>query len=169
MELLKGMFILEKYSLILYNIFSRYKSHLGIEVGNTDVLVHVKVLTGRRYTFSQQGRITLKKQFADLQSHYPLQTVVRNLSTYDQYNSTYIDISTLFAPGALCFMLGHPHYGAVGEVLDDPVSLEKGRVKIQLTSVQEPNLTHLKQLELETSSKYMSLFVVCSRLCNYIG
>lgn len=126
-------------------------------------------MTGRKYTFSQHGRITLKKQFAELPSHYPLQTVVRNLNVYDQYNSIYHDIASIFPPGASCFMLGHPHYGAMGIILEDPTSLEKGRVKIQLTFVEEPNLTHLKQLEMEASSKYMSLFVACSRLCNYFS
>lgn len=147
--------------------FCRYKSNLGIDIGRTECLLHVKEMTGRKYTFSQHGRITLQKQFAELQSHYPLQTVVRDLHVYDQYGSTYHDIAQIFPPGASCFMLGHPHYGAMGEILEDPASLEKGRVKIQLRFIEEPNLDHLKQLELEASSKYMSLFIACSKLCNY--
>lgn len=146
--------------------FRSYKSRLGIEVGKTEVLVHVKVMTGRKYVFTPHGRATLEKQFATVQSNYPLQTIVKDIAVHDHYHSTFQDISTVFPPGSSCFMLGHPHYGAMGEILQDQDCLQKGRVRIQLTSIEEPNLEEIKQLEEEAHSKYMSLFVACSKLCN---
>lgn len=66
-------------------------------------------------------------------------------------------------------MLGNPHYGALGEVLDDQDCFQKGRVKIQSTAGEEPNLAIIKQLENSENSKYMTLFVACSKLCNYLN
>lgn len=134
-------------------------------MGETEILVHVQVMTGRKYVFTQHGRATLEKQYATVQSHYPLQAVVKNISVHDQYHSTYQDISTVFPPGATCFLLAHPHYGAMGEVMDTPDCLEKGRVKFQLTAVEEPNLVEIRHLEYNVNSKYMPLFVACSKLC----
>lgn len=151
--------------LFLYS-FHSYISRFGIEIGETEVLVHVKVMTGRKYVFTAHGRATLEKQFATVQSHYPIQTIVEDISAYDQYHSTFQDISTIFPAGTSCFMLGHPHYGAMGEILQDQECLQKGRVKVQLQLIEEPNLAEIKQLEAETDSKYMSLFVACSKLCN---
>lgn len=158
----------ECFQILYINHFSvcSYRNRLGIEVGKTEMLIHVRVMTGRKYVFTANGRVSLEKQFATVQSQYPLQTIIKDIAVHDQYHSLFQDISSVFPAGASCFMLSHPHYGAMGEVLHDPECLQKGRVKIQLTSVEEPNLDKIRQLEAEASSKYMSLFVACSKLCN---
>lgn len=156
-------------NITLYILFRSYKSRLGVNVGETNVLVHVQIMTGRKYVFTTHGRATLEKQFAFVQSHYPLQTVVRDLIVYDENHSSLQDIATIFPAGASCFMLSHPHYGAMGEILEDQECLQKGRVKINLISVDEPNLAEIKQLEMDAEFKYMPLFVACSKLCNYLN
>lgn len=85
-------------------------------MGETEVLVHVKVLIGRRYMFSKQGRVTLEKQWAQVTSAYPLQIIVRDITVHDEKYSTYRDLESIFPTGSNCFMLGHPYYGCMGEV-----------------------------------------------------
>lgn len=126
-------------------------------------------MIGRKYIFMPQGRATLEKQFADIPSNYPLQTIVRDIVVHDEHNNTYRDISEVFLAGSKCFMLGHPHYGTMGEVLHDPESLQKGRVKIQMLESQEPDLERIRQMLREAESKYMSLFMACGKLCKFTG
>lgn len=81
------------------------------------MLVSARVLVGRKYIFTSTNRATLQKQWAIFPSCYPIQTVVKDISFYEQNNSKFADLSTIFPIGSQCFMLGHPHYGAIGEVL----------------------------------------------------
>lgn len=94
-----------------------YKDRLGIDVGNTEVLIHVKLMTGRKYVLSSQGRFTFDKQWSNATAVYPLQTIVRNITAYSKEYAAYKDIDSVFPKGSYCFMLGHPHYGAMGKVL----------------------------------------------------
>lgn len=76
----------------------------------------MKVLAGRKYTFSNVGYVTLEKQWADMDSPYPLQTVISKLKVYEESYASYKDISSVFPLGSTCFMLGQPYYGSCGEV-----------------------------------------------------
>lgn len=67
------------------------------------------------YTASH-GRVNLEKQWAEIPSCYPLQTIVRNISVYDTHHSTFTDLSQVFPVGSECFMLGLVHYGSKGTV-----------------------------------------------------
>lgn len=85
-------------------------------MGNTDVLIHVKILTGRKYIFTASGRATLEKQWAFVPSCYPIQVVLKDILVYVKFDLKFQDISNIFPVGSRCFMLGHPHYGSIGEV-----------------------------------------------------
>lgn len=94
-----------------------FKNRFGVVVGPTDILVHVKLITGRKYVFSQQSRLTYEKQWSDLIYAYPLQSVVRDISVYNPNDVPYQDIENVFPIGSCCFMLGQPHYASVGKVM----------------------------------------------------
>lgn len=85
-------------------------------MGETDVLIHVKILIGRKYAFTKQGRVTLEKQWAQIGTAYPYQSIVRDISVHDEHYTTFRDIEDVFPIGSTCFMLGHPYYGCTGEV-----------------------------------------------------
>lgn len=89
---------------------------LGVDVGETEILVHACLMTGRRYIFASQGKLSLEKQWSDVPSTFVLQATVRDITVHDSSFVQYKDISQVFTPKSICFMLGHPHYGATGEV-----------------------------------------------------
>lgn len=101
---------------------------MGIDFGNTQVLVHVNLMTGRKYVFSSNTRITLEKQFSKFQSNFPLQSIIPEIATHDDHNSTFKDISDVFSINSICFSLTNPYYGTQGTVrisffLNDGLSL----------------------------------------------
>lgn len=81
------------------------------------VLVHVRVMVGRRYMFLPNGRVTLEKEWAPVTTGYPLQSIVKDIKVHDEQFSSYRDIESVFPVGSTCYMLGHPCYGCTGEVL----------------------------------------------------
>lgn len=85
-------------------------------MGPTETLVEVRTMVGRRYMFTQHGRATLEKRWADIPSYYPLQTIVRDIPAHDDHHTTYVDLGSMFPVGSTCFMLGYPHHGASGVV-----------------------------------------------------
>lgn len=94
----------------------RYKDRMGIIVGEIDIMVHVKLMTGRKCFFTTQGRITYEKQWSSAIYPFPLQTIVNNISSYNALDVPYKNVEELFPVGSSCFMLGQPHYGCMGKV-----------------------------------------------------
>lgn len=91
-------------------------SRLGIEIGDTDVLLFTRLFLGNKYVFGVQGKVTIEKQWNNCSSVYAYQTVVRDISTYSKKLPVYETMHDIFIPETFCFMLGHPYYGAMGEV-----------------------------------------------------
>ncbi|XP_018578700.1 5'-3' exoribonuclease 1-like, partial [Anoplophora glabripennis] len=141
-----------------------YHNRMGIEVGETNVLVHVQVMTGRRYAFSQNGRINLEKVFTSNIAYYPLQSIVSDISTYDSYHSTFRSIHDVFPLGSTCFILTNLYYGSQGIVQDSKEALKNGRVKIGITVTKEPDLSSIKEMHARMVRSYKALYHVASQL-----
>ncbi|XP_018322001.1 5'-3' exoribonuclease 1 isoform X2 [Agrilus planipennis] len=141
-----------------------YMSRLGINVGETQVLVHVRVMIGRKYAFTPQGRVNLEKQWAVIESAYPLQAVVQNIAVYEKKYEMYKSIGNIFSVGTKCFMLGQPYYGAVGEVLESKESLKNVRIKVDMKKTDEPDFTEAKDLAHEIATRYIPLQVAAAKL-----
>lgn len=91
-------------------------SRLGIDVGDTNVLLYARTYLGNRYVFGVQGKVTIEKQWNDYPMAYAYQTIVKDISVYSKKLPVYKTMHDIFIPGTFCFMLGHPYYGAMGEV-----------------------------------------------------
>lgn len=74
-------------------------------------------MIGRKYMYTtSHGRVSLEKQWAEIPSCYPLQSIVRNISAHDSHHTTFTDLKHVFPAGSECFMLGLVHYGSKGIV-----------------------------------------------------
>lgn len=87
---------------------------MGIDVGDTKVLVHVKLLTGRKYVFT--GKPAFEKQFSSEIANYPLQSVVYNISAYDEFENDDRAVEDIFSVNSTCFTITNPYYGSQGVV-----------------------------------------------------
>lgn len=90
---------------------------MGIECGDTKVVVYVQLITGRKYVFLPDGRMNLEKQFTHEISIYPLQCVVLNARAHDSSNTLFRDVAQVFPEGSICFSLANPYYGSQGKVI----------------------------------------------------
>lgn len=66
--------------------------------------------------FDRHGKLYFEKQWLESQMAYAYQTTVQNISVHCFNEPAYTAIDEVFVPGASCFMLGHPYYGAMGKV-----------------------------------------------------
>lgn len=89
---------------------------MGIDFGETQVLVHVRLMTGRKYTISSNVRVNLEKQFSSRISSFPLQSVVSDIEAHDETYSTFKEVTDIFPTGSMCFSLTNPSYGSQGIV-----------------------------------------------------
>lgn len=88
----------------------------GIDVGDTSVLLHARLYLGNKYVFDDHGKVTMEKQWNEFIVPYAYQTIVTDISTFRMELPVYESVHNIFIPGTFCFMLGHPYYGAMGEV-----------------------------------------------------
>lgn len=141
-----------------------YKERRGIEIGETNIVLHVYPLTGRKYITGFQGKITLEKQWSTIPMLCPLQTVVKDIDAHVSNYHQYKTIREVYPKGSRCFVIGQPHYGAMAEVLDS--SLTNGKVKVRLAVSEEPDLTHIKDnLNQIINNEYLPAYIMAQRLC----
>lgn len=98
------------------SIFYSYKERMGIDLGETKVLVHVRLMIGRKYTIASNVRVNLEKQFSSVISCFPLQSIVTDIEAHDESYSTFKEITDVFPIGSICFSLTNPLYGSQGTV-----------------------------------------------------
>ncbi|CAG2057549.1 unnamed protein product, partial [Timema podura] len=136
-------------------IQDHYLERLGVDIGETHILVHAMNMIGRKYAFGPTGKITLEKQWVNLPAPYALQATVKDITVHDQTFVQYKSLEEVFPIGTVCFMLANPHYGAMGEVIDGGTNLRSGRVKVSLSVPEEPNLEHVVKMQQVSGNNYM--------------
>uniref|UniRef100_A0A2R5LDG2 5'-3' exoribonuclease 1 n=1 Tax=Ornithodoros turicata TaxID=34597 RepID=A0A2R5LDG2_9ACAR len=134
------------------SITDRYQSRFGVLVGPVNVLVYCKPMTGRKYVFGLRGRITLERQWAQHNVPFALQTIVQDIPTYAPDIQEFKTIEEVFPQGKLCFMIGFPHYGCQGEVVDSKLQRKQGRILIKFAIQKEPDIERVKRNEKNLST-----------------
>lgn len=102
---------------------------MGIEVGDTKVLVCVLPLLNRRYTFGNFGKMTLEKSWSDIRVFYPLQTIVRDLKLHNSEFTQFTHVEEVFKVDTPVFMISTIYYGSLGLVVDPSPVKVCGRIK----------------------------------------
>lgn len=139
------------------SISERYRSRYGVNLGDIDIIVLCKTITGRKYICGPKGRITLEKQWSVHPVAFALQSLVKDIAEHSPELEQFKTVEELFPVGKTCFMLGHPHYGCQGEVVDPKPSNKLGRIVVKLNIPSEPNLEGVVRNEQNLSQvHYMS-------------
>jgi hypothetical protein len=47
-------------------MFDSYANRMGVQIGETSILVHAAAMIGRKYVYGLTGKITLEKQVIDV-------------------------------------------------------------------------------------------------------
>ncbi|XP_057341540.1 5'-3' exoribonuclease 1 isoform X1 [Microplitis mediator] len=141
-----------------------YKSRFGIDIGKTTMIIHACPISGRRYILSNQGRLSLEKEWSNYPFCYAYQTTVRDIEVEQEGFITHKNISDIYVPKSICFMLGHPHYGAMGEVIPPGINPKTGRVKVAMKFSPEPEFKELKEEQNQLRMQYMHGSIAAQRL-----
>lgn len=51
---------------LLWFVFDSYLNRMGVDIGETNILVHAAPMIGRKYIFGLTGKITMEKQVIDI-------------------------------------------------------------------------------------------------------
>ncbi|XP_046562363.1 LOW QUALITY PROTEIN: 5'-3' exoribonuclease 1-like [Haliotis rubra] len=125
-----------------------------------NILLHALPMTGRRYVCGSHGKITLEKQFCVRPVPYALQATVKDIAIHDPDFQQFRTLEQLFSPETSVFMIGHPHYGCQGEVLD----VEDGRVRMNVGVPVEPDMTNVMRRQESLETNYMPGYMIAQRL-----
>ncbi|KAK0177026.1 hypothetical protein PV328_001116 [Microctonus aethiopoides] len=146
------------------NIVSSYKNRFGIEVGEIKIIIHARPINGRRYILTSQGRLSLEKEWSNYPVSYAYQSIVKNIQVEDEGFIVHKNVADIYVPRSFCFMLGHPHYGALGEVIAPGMNIKTGRVKVAMRFIPDPNFESLKREQSESRMQYMHGSIAAQRL-----
>ncbi|ESO88894.1 hypothetical protein LOTGIDRAFT_165314, partial [Lottia gigantea] len=143
------------------NIKERYHDRQGVNIGITSFLVYGCPMTGRKYAYGSQGRITLEKQFSVQPVPFAFQATVQNITVHDPTFCEYMSMEDLFPAESGVFMLGSPHYGCQGEVLE--VDSSEGRVRVNFTVLIQPDIDKVLQ-QCKGTTNYVPGYVAAQKL-----
>ena len=147
-------------------IRTRYATRWGVDIGETKTLVYTTPIIGRKYVYTQAGRVTLEKQWSPIPVPYALQATVQDLLVNDSLGrqNQYSTLAEVFPQGSSCFMLGQPGYGLLGKVLPSNAP-QKGKVRIELENIHDPDDEEIKNRILNSATtRYMPGFAAAQRL-----
>ncbi|XP_057669654.1 5'-3' exoribonuclease 1 [Diorhabda carinulata] len=155
----------KQFQMTVNGISQEQKSRMGINLGDTKVLVYVKQLIGRKFTVKSNGKLYLEKQFASNISAHPLQTIVYNISFHDPLNNVTKDVENIFPKNSICFTLTNPYYGSQGEIIDSSQVATTARIKISVSVLEEPDLSKIKEMHDTMVKRYKPAHQVANPLC----
>ena len=141
----------------------RYANRWGIDIGKTHILLYATPIIGRKYIYTQNGRVTLEKQWGTISTPYAFQATVKDINVKELHSSQYLTLAEVFPADSTCFMLGDPGYGLQGTVLSADKKW-KGKIRIEFDNIHENDSEELKKRWLSTSTYYVPGFTVAQRL-----
>ncbi|KYM94136.1 PREDICTED: 5'-3' exoribonuclease 1 [Cyphomyrmex costatus] len=162
-EDVKGALAAE-WNIVCKQVKELHMSRLGIDIGDTKVLLYARSFLGNKHVFGVYGKVTVEKQWNDYVAAHAYQTVVKDISVYSKTLPVYETMHDIFIPGTFCFMLGHPYYGAMGEVVQNKEDCKSRRIKISIKAIKEPTFDTIRQAYGQQKARYMLGGVAAQRL-----
>ncbi|XP_063418054.1 5'-3' exoribonuclease 1-like isoform X2 [Mytilus trossulus] len=145
------------------SITMRYHDRQGVDVGPTFFLVKALPVNGKKYVCGAHGTIILEKQFAFLPIPFVLQATCKDIAVHDPTYQAYSTLSELFPTKQSVFMMGSPHYGCQGEVLEVDEG-ESPRVRIHVSIPDEPDYNRIEAHPENFQQRYFPGYNLAQRL-----
>ncbi|CAM9801963.1 unnamed protein product [Lampetra planeri] len=145
-------------------ITEQYMNRKGVVVATSGCVLYAHPLVSRRYVFTQRGCATLQRQWAANASPFMLHTSLKDICTPEVAASHSKTLEEIFPLNSTVFMLGTPHYGCQGEILDSSDIIPEGRIRVMFTVPYEPNLQPVIQNQHRFAVRYSPGYVLANRL-----
>lgn len=136
----------------------------GIFVGNINILVHVKCLSGIRMVWNKENGLVKEKQWQGNLCNIAAQTA---LSDIDVFNPDYSEDESkdIFVSGSVVFVLIPPYYGSMGTVLSSKFDEDNTSILVDVEIIKEPEFTSIIQnQDAFISENYMPNYIVSQHL-----
>lgn len=108
--------------------------------------------------------MSLEKMWSTHPASYAHQAVVTDIAVHDPGYVSNLNVKDVFTIGSIVFMLGHPHYGAMGEVIEPGFNGKTRRVKVAMRIEREPNLELIQRQFGDSEAQWMSTGIAAQRL-----
>uniref|UniRef100_A0A8D8T5E3 5'-3' exoribonuclease 1 n=1 Tax=Cacopsylla melanoneura TaxID=428564 RepID=A0A8D8T5E3_9HEMI len=152
----------DRFNLSKKSITDDYFTKLGVNIGNTDILVYGQPVEGKKYFYGAHGKVTQQKTYIRTTNTYAYQTAVFNIQQVRD-SLEFKTIDQIFYNGCQCFNLSNPHYGSEGDVIST-VKDENSYIKLSLKVQQEPDLRDLVGLQDAPIHSYLPSYTVATKL-----
>lgn len=103
---------------------------MGINLEEVPQLIHAVTLINREYLTTNDGKLTLTKNWSQFPITCPVKAVIRDISVRVPYLEEFKNIEEVFTQDSVIFILNKMYYGSQG-IVTDPV-LREGRLKGEL-------------------------------------
>lgn len=153
----------ESYRASKNHIQSHYHDRWGVDTGNINLLVYARAMTGRKYIPTADGRLSLEKEWSTVIQAYADHMLIRDIAVQDLGYEQHLSPQEYFSARSKVFMLGQPHYGCMGEVIEIDSS-HKGRIRVAMTVAVEPNLDPIIQKQDYHEERYMNSYECAQQL-----
>ncbi|CAB3383497.1 Hypothetical predicted protein [Cloeon dipterum] len=144
------------------DILERYYGRLGIVVGEINVVLKVRMLEGRTFSYSVHGKVTVEKKWAAVEESFAAQTVVPTLKALAPQISQFDTIHDVFKVDSLCFLTHAQNYGYPAKVLPPN---KPNRVNVEVQIPQDPPLDKM----LSTMEANSMAYLPCIKVCRFVG
>ncbi|KAK3912768.1 5'-3' exoribonuclease 1 [Frankliniella fusca] len=143
----------DQYEATKKALSNEYMRRRGVDIGCTKFIVYVNHVVGRKYVFGQTGKITMEKQYSEIQDPYAIQAVVEDIAVHDPSFVQFRTLEEVFPVGSYCFLLASPVYGSMAEVTE--VKMKEGRVFLKISTNGEPDVDFVRYNQHSFKSQYM--------------
>lgn len=100
---------------------------LGIDLGDIKQLLHVYPLQNREYVNTNDGKLTLRKNWSKIPLAIAPISVVRNIKIYQKELERFKPIESVFTKGSVVFLMTKDYYGCEATISDS--NIRSGRIK----------------------------------------
>ncbi|KAL5276060.1 XRN1.2 family protein [Megaselia abdita] len=152
------------YDLHVKSIKEHLSGRMGVELEDYSVIVHVQTLMGVKYICGPEGRMTLNEIWSKIETVYPAQAVIKNISSHCEGFVQHKKVEDVFTVGSKIFFIGNPYFGNEGVVLDPMLIYSCGRLKISITVLPEPELQKARRIQSHLSEEYLNTSELAAHL-----
>lgn len=133
-------------------------------MGPIKILIHVQLVKAREYALGNNGKLVLKTDWDTVKIVYPYQTIVPNLSVYNDSFSQYKSVDEVYKRYTKVFLLSTKYYGCMGKVLDTSMLAETKRIQSKWFRYIKKTVTFQSNPHPQSPSTYTQS-PTCRRLC----
>ncbi|XP_031621171.1 5'-3' exoribonuclease 1 [Contarinia nasturtii] len=150
-----------EFKLLVKHVKDHHLTRLGVDLGETDQLLHVYPLLNREYLNTGDGKLTLSKNWSKIPLAIAPISVVQNVVVFAKDLENFKRVEDVFTKNSTVFLMNKGYYGCQSTILDE--HFYNGRIKLTTTAHPVPDFTTAKQLYEHELHGYVNAWIAGSQ------